>query len=95
MKYFLLFIILTLISCNKDTCQKCTRTWSYHSYRKYSTGQIVNEQTFAGVTESFYECDKESQEAAEKGETTHSETPVNGSQYMTDIVDGTASCSCN
>lgn len=95
MKKLLFLLILFSFSCKKEDCQKCTCKWNYNSYRlNLSNGNKTNEKTFAGPVETFYECDEEAQKAAEKGMTTHSETISEGFYNSKDIIDGTATCSC-
>lgn len=91
--FILILLTSTIWSCKKDECKQCTRNWSYHAYRKSTSGTVSNESNYSGITDTFYACDEDAIKAAEKGSSSHSETKV--SNVYTDIVDGTATCSCN
>ena len=96
--FFKLLIFISILSCSKNNCEKCTRTWTYTSYKRTSSGTTINASTMNySSTETFYACGTADIKAAEYPATSHTETPITDPQYgkVTLVVDGGASCSCN
>lgn len=97
MKTILLILSTALfISCDKDNCQSCTRTWTYKSYILLSTGVQTNSvTTYGGSTETFTACGDDMIEAEEKTQTTYSKVLVPSYTNRWSVAEGTGTCDCN
>lgn len=90
---FISTIVLLLFSCSKDDCEKCTQTWKYTTYINTGNHTNSNYSYYDGVTETFYACGEDAIDAAEKGATTYSKTPIPNSNKWS-IVEGAGTCDC-
>lgn len=96
MKTFLLILSTALfISCDKDNCQSCTRTWTYKSYTQYANGNISSVTQSDGGTEKFSACGDDMIEAEEKTQTTYSKVLVPSYTNRWSVAEGTGTCDCN
>lgn len=96
MKIFLLILSTAIfISCDKDNCQSCTRTWTYKSYTQYANGNISSVAQSDGGTEKFSACGDDMIEAEEKIQTTYAKVPHPNYAGGYIISEGTGTCTCN
>lgn len=90
-----LFVIVTFISCSKDDCEKCTRTWHYKTYTLLANGNTTSISEFDGGTDTFYACGEAMIDAEEKGRTSVGKVPHPNYAGGFIITEGTGTCNCN
>lgn len=95
MKTFLLILSVFLISCDKDKCESCTRTWKYKSYTLLSTGAQTDIVNYDGGTEKFTACGEDMIKAEEQTQTIYSKVPVPNYSNKWSVIEGTGTCNCN
>ena len=94
---YAIFLIIALVGCDKNNCEKCTRTWTFTSVKKSSpTGINMTTPITYSETETFTACGSADIKAAESQVTSHSEQSAGDANRPAAVivVDGSATCDC-
>lgn len=92
-----LFFVITLCSCDKQSCKDCYRRWSFVSHTENQSGELMDTPYhYFGETEKFVLCDEDEIKSAEQIQrTSEKELYVVDGDTTYKVLSGAGLCECN